>query len=76
LNQVRDLDYLGIKVAHWIKFFKTISENKTSQEIEEKLDSILATISLELRATERSPEYKEIFGEIVERLQEFQRKLP
>lgn len=44
LNEIKSLDHLGIKIRHWIKIFKAISEGSTEEEIDNKLDKILDEI--------------------------------
>lgn len=76
LNQIRSVDYLGIQINHWIKFFRVMAETKTTTEIDRKLDRILIDIKHDIETTQQVPEYKEMLKDIVDRLQQFQRKLP
>lgn len=68
LLKIKMVDYLGIRVAHWMKFFKAMSENKTSAEIDKQLDGILALIVSEIDSTRKVPEYQKIIQEIIENL--------
>jgi hypothetical protein len=33
---IKENKYLGIKISHWIEFFRSISETRTDEEIEKK----------------------------------------
>lgn len=65
-------DYLGIKLTHWIAFFKAISETSTDAEIDKKLQTLKMHIQAGLLdTTEPHQQYRKTFLEIVERLEEF-----
>ena len=68
LVKIKMIDYLGIRVVHWMKFFKAMSENKTSAEIDKQLDGILASIVSEIDATRTVPEYQKTLQSIIENI--------
>lgn len=68
LIKIRNMDYLGIKVAHWMKFFKAMSENKTSQEIDAQLNIILSSITVDIKNTKIIPEYLNALQVVIESL--------
>lgn len=49
LSKIKVQDYLGIRVVHWMKFFKAMSENRTSNEIDKQLEGILSNIQADLK---------------------------
>jgi hypothetical protein len=63
---------LGIKILHWIAFFKAISETRTDAEIERKLLSLKNQIQSE----ETPSQLQQAFLEILDRLEELWGKLP
>ena len=75
LNKIKLIDYLGIRVSHWMKFFKAMSENKTSEEIDKQLDSILSSIVTEIEQSRNIPEYQNIFLELFENLKKLKEKI-
>ncbi len=40
INFIKQNEYLGIKIRHWISFFKAVAETKTDEEIEKRLPSL------------------------------------
>jgi len=52
VTSIRRQDYLGIKIAHWITFFKSVSENSTDIAIDKKLKALKAQIQAGLLADE------------------------
>lgn len=58
--------YLGIKVSHWIEFFKSISETSTDEEIEKRILSLKKSIQ---ESNERS-EKREIFLAILQLIED------
>lgn len=75
LSKIKRIDYLGIQVLHWMKFFKTMSENKTSAEIDKQLDTILVNIITESKHDREIPEYQKIMQELIENLQRLKKSL-
>jgi hypothetical protein len=75
LLKIKAIDYLGIRVAHWMKFFRAMSENKTGTEIDKQLDSILANIVSEISPNKNIPEYQKIMQELIENLQRLKNSL-
>ena len=75
LLKIKTVDYLGIKVSHWMKFFKAMSENKTSAEIDSQLDRILASMASEVKSNKPVPDYQDTFIEIVENLKKLNEEL-
>lgn len=41
---IKENKYLGIKISHWIEFFRSISETRTDEEIEKKILSLRESI--------------------------------
>lgn len=75
VRKIRAIDYLGIKIIHWIKFFKAISENKTDDEISKKLDSILRKINQELAHSQTVSDKQLLLKGIADKLAELQNKI-
>lgn len=75
LLKIKAIDYLGIRVSHWMKFFKAMSENKTSAEIDKQLDTILANIVSEIQPNREIPEYQRIMQELIENLQRLKKSI-
>jgi len=40
INSIKAQDYLGVRILHWIAFFKAISETSTDEQIGKKLESL------------------------------------
>lgn len=68
LEKIKRIDYLGIRVLHWMKFFKTMSENKTSAEIDKQLDSVLVNIVSDIGSSKPISKHQIIIQELVESL--------
>lgn len=68
LLKIKTIDYLGIKVSHWMKFFKAMSENRTSEEIDRELDRILVTIKSEIEPNRNTLDYQNTLQKIIENL--------
>lgn len=65
INSLKEQDYLGIKIMHWIAFFKAIAETRADVEIDRKLSSLKSQIQ-----SERSPsQLEQTFLEILDRLE-------
>lgn len=63
---LKQQDYLGIKISHWIAFFKAISETRTDAEIERRILSLRSQIQ-----SEESPSQRQrAFIEILDRLED------
>ena len=75
LSKIKMIDYLGIRVAHWMKFFKAMSENKTSGEIDKQLDGILSSIVSEIDATRKVSDYQSPLQEIIVNLKKLKESL-
>jgi hypothetical protein len=69
LLKIKSLDYLGVRIAHWMKFFKVMSENRSSLEIDAALNSMLESIKKEIEDKE-TPQNKIILRRLVETLKE------
>jgi hypothetical protein len=59
-------DYLGIKLTHWITFFKAIAESRRDSEIERKLQTLRAQMQ---REGSTVTEKNRVFWEILDRLE-------
>lgn len=71
ITRIKVQDYLGIKIAHWITFFKAISETSTETQIDKKLQLLKTQVQASLR--DREPHGRDdqrAFLEILERLEE------
>jgi hypothetical protein len=75
LSKIKLMDYLGIRVVHWMKFFKAMSENKTSAEIDKQLETILVSIVAESKQSQDIPEYQKIMQELIGNLQRLKKSL-
>ncbi len=64
---IKHQEYLGIKIQHWISFFKAIAETKADEEIEQKLSSLANQIG---QREDISSERRRTFLEILERLRQ------
>ncbi len=77
VNKIKALDYLGIKIIHWIMFFKAISETSTDEQIGRRLQTLKAQIQTDMSESEkdrRSFEYKESFSDLVQQLEDLWQK--
>lgn len=75
LLKVKSISYLGIRVTHWMKFFKAMSENRTSAEIDRELNSILETIAKDLEKQADVPEYKSVMHKLALTLKDLVEKM-
>lgn len=72
---IKAQDYLGIRIAHWIQFFKAISETSTDIQIDKKIQRLKAQIQAELISfDEEESEYRTAFFDVVEQLEEIWKK--
>ncbi len=72
LNSIKAQDYLGVKIKHWVTFFKAISETSKDEAIEQKLKALKKTIqkaSADKDVEEEKIEYKNTFLEMLEKLE-------
>lgn len=67
-RKIKQLDYLGIKIIHWISFFKAVSETSTDTKIEDKIQRIKEKMVDEAEVG-LPPERQAIFLEILERIE-------
>jgi hypothetical protein len=74
LAKIKVQDYLGIRVVNWMKFFKAMSENRTSNEIDKQLDGILSTIQADLK-TKKNHEQLLILQTLVDNLRDLMSKM-
>ncbi|MCS6939727.1 MAG: hypothetical protein RMJ55_13460 [Roseiflexaceae bacterium] len=44
IKSIKEDKYLGIKIDHWIEFFKSVSETRTDERIEKKISSLRKSI--------------------------------
>ncbi len=58
-----------------MRFFKAMSENRTSKEIDKQLDSILSSIVMEIDSRRTVNEYQVILQEIIENLKNLKTSL-
>ena len=77
VNKTKSLDYLGIKIIHWITFFKAISETSTDEQIGRKLQILKSKIQADMRKSESDTEiseYKASFFDLVQQLEDLWEK--
>jgi hypothetical protein len=48
LYKIQNLEYLGIKIKHWIKIFKAVAEGRNDEQIESALDRVLKDVQQDL----------------------------
>ncbi len=75
LTKIKTINYLGIRVSHWMKFFKVMSENRTGEEIDKQLDNILETIRAEVGVEKKQSEMQIIMMKIIEQLKHLRKYL-
>lgn len=75
LEKIKTIDYLGIRVSHWMKFFKVMSENKASAIIDKQLENLLPTIITEIEHNSSINEYDVIIQELIEGLKKLKQIL-
>lgn len=79
VNSIKAQDYLGVRILHWIAFFKAISETSTDEQIGKKLESLKIQIqsnAAPFDSDQEHTQYREVFLEVVERLEELWQKTP
>ena len=79
INSIKAQDYLGVRILHWIAFFKAISETSTDEQIGRKLEALRTQIQSNTAPFDSNQEhfqYREVFLEVVERLEELWKKTP
>jgi hypothetical protein len=69
IDLLKDRSYLGIKISHWIEFFRAVSDTSTDIEIERKI----RTIREKVQKREDQPEKSKIFLEIMELIEKLWR---
>lgn len=68
---IKAQDYLGVKINHWIKFFKAMSETSTDVQIDRRIESLKAEIQAQPSLFDgEKAEYRAVFLDIVDRLEE------
>jgi hypothetical protein len=79
INSIKTQAYLGVRIIHWIAFFKAISETSTDEQIGKKLETLKSQIRSNAAPFDSDQEhlqYREVFLEVVERLEELWKKTP
>jgi len=75
ISGIKAQDYLGVRITHWITFFKAISETSTDVEIDKKLQRLKNQIQAELSENEEdNSQYRKTFLEILYRFEELWKK--
>ncbi len=72
IDNIKMQDYIGVKIRHWISFFKAISETRTDDEVERKLELLKKNITddaLKPKDDQGDTEYKKVFLDILERIE-------
>lgn len=73
---IKAQEYLGIKVEHWIRFFKAVSETGTDIQIERSIQRIKDQILAESALSDgQESEYKVMFLEVIEQLENIWNKM-
>ncbi len=74
--KIKSLDYLGIKIIHWITFFRAISETRTDEQIGRELQRLKAQIQADIdeSAKKKNFEYKDSFLDLILQLEELWQK--
>ncbi len=76
-SNIKAQDYLGIKITHWITFFKAISETSTDSKIDKRLQTLKNQILSEPDSPdEETSRHREVFLEVIGRLEELWEKIP
>jgi hypothetical protein len=76
-SDIKAQDYLGIKITHWITFFKAISETSADSHIDKRLQTLKNQILSEPdSADEERAKYRYVFLEVLERLDELWKRAP
>ena len=79
VDTIKTQDYLGVRIRHWIAFFKAISETSTEEQIGRRLEALKAQIQSNVALFDGDQEhsrYREVFLEVIERLEELWEKIP
>ena len=66
IASLKEQDYLGIKILHWIAFFKAISETRTDAEISRRLSALQNQIQGEKSPSQLQQAFLEILGRLEE----------
>jgi len=67
IDSLKDRSYLGIKISHWIEFFKAVSDTTTDIEIERKIRAIKEKVQKRKDRPGKSKIFLEIM-ELIEKL--------
>ena len=67
INSLKDEFFLGIKISHWIEFFRAVSDTSADREIERRIRSIKEKVQTRGDRPEKSKMFLEII-EIIEKL--------
>ncbi|MBA3531548.1 MAG: hypothetical protein H0T73_06450 [Ardenticatenales bacterium] len=76
---IKAQDYLGVRLLHWITFFKAVSETRTDEEISRKLQALRTQLQYGEGVFENGQgrtQYRESFLEVVEHLERLWRETP
>jgi len=73
VTTIKQQEYLGIKIRHWISFFKAMAETRTDEEIEQRLSSLANQIG---QREDISSERRQTFLEILDRLRQLWEEYP
>jgi len=74
--EIKAQNYLGVKIDHWIKFFKATSETSTDVQIERKIERLKTQIQTEPTSFEdEKSEYRTMFLEVIEQLEKMWKKI-
>lgn len=49
LDEILNLYYLGIKIKHWLRIFKSIAEGRDDKKIEVSLDKVLTEVRVDIK---------------------------
>ncbi len=76
LAKTKSVDYLGIRVKHWMQFFKAMSENRSGEQIDLALKGVVNSISKSIENEKEVPEHKAIMLRLATLMKEMAEKMP
>jgi hypothetical protein len=79
VGNIKAQDYLGVKIIHWIAFFKAISETSTDEQIDRRIAALRRKIQKDpayAGEDEEKTQYKQLFLELLVRLEDVWDRTP
>jgi hypothetical protein len=75
-SKIKAQNYMGIKIKHWIQFFKAISETSIDTQINEKIENLKNQIQTDISLLDdERAEYCRMFIEVIEKLEKIWSKI-